>query len=134
MTVIPSNINVVRSMRQALARRKAMSAPYRGRLREAEAKLEQLKDDHTAPEDDDPTLIALSEEVDYLRRRIKAIPFIDTFDLRYNNRVKQTQPSTQAVMFCLMERLRFHESGAQRSRQTVFYPAVFILNPQLRAY
>ena len=100
---IPSNINVVRSMRQALARRKAMSAPYRGRLREAEAKLNALQSDDAESDKDDPTVTALTEEVAYLRRRIKAIPFLDTFDLRYNNRVKQTQPSTQAVMFCLMD-------------------------------
>ncbi len=31
------------------------------------------------------------------------MPFIDTYDLRYNNRVKQEQPSSQAVMFCLMD-------------------------------
>ena len=38
-----------------------------------------------------------------LRARIDAIPFIDTFDLRYRNRIKQPIPSTQAVMFCIMD-------------------------------
>jgi hypothetical protein len=32
-----------------------------------------------------------------------AIPFIDPFDLRYSNRVKVPMPSTQAVMFCLLD-------------------------------
>ena len=31
------------------------------------------------------------------------MPFIDNFDLRYANRVKQAQPTTQAVMFCVMD-------------------------------
>ena len=31
------------------------------------------------------------------------MPFIDTFDLRYNNRIRIAQPSTQAVMFCLLD-------------------------------
>ena len=31
------------------------------------------------------------------------MPFIDSFDLRYNNHVRIAQPTTQAVMFCLMD-------------------------------
>ena len=38
-----------------------------------------------------------------LKGRAAAIPFIDTFDLRYNHRTRITQPTTQAVMFCLMD-------------------------------
>jgi uncharacterized sporulation protein YeaH/YhbH (DUF444 family) len=34
---------------------------------------------------------------------MEAVPFIDSFDLRYNHRVKQPKPATQAVMFCLMD-------------------------------
>jgi uncharacterized sporulation protein YeaH/YhbH (DUF444 family) len=97
---VPSNINVVRSMKQSLARRKAMASPYTGRLREAEARLEAFLPDI---DEEDPEVIKLLEEIDYLKGRIKAIPFIDTFDLRYNNRTKEAKPSTQAVMFCLMD-------------------------------
>jgi len=46
---------------------------------------------------------ALREEAARLRRRLDAVPFIDDFDLRYNNRVRVAVPSTQAVMFCLMD-------------------------------
>jgi uncharacterized sporulation protein YeaH/YhbH (DUF444 family) len=38
----PANIDVVRSMRGALARRMAMAAPYSRRLHEAEAELQQV--------------------------------------------------------------------------------------------
>jgi uncharacterized sporulation protein YeaH/YhbH (DUF444 family) len=31
------------------------------------------------------------------------VAFVDTFDLRYNNRIRVPQPSTQAVMFCLLD-------------------------------
>ncbi len=31
------------------------------------------------------------------------MPFIDTFDLRYENYEKRPEPSSQAVMFCLMD-------------------------------
>ena len=97
---VPSNINIVRSLKQSLARRKAMAAPYNGRLRDAKAKLETLQ--QALPEEH-PDIIALREEIDYLEGRIRTIPFIDTYDLRFNNRIKQETPSTQAVMFCLMD-------------------------------
>ncbi len=97
---IPSNINVVRSLRQSLARRKAMAAPYSGRLREAEARLAALLE---TVEEEAPEVQELRTEIARLRTRIRTIPFIDTFDLRYNNRIKQARPSSQAVMFCLMD-------------------------------
>ena len=98
---IPSNINVIRSLKGALARRIALSAPYSKKLRRAEEDLRALLDEGTS--EDDPRVLALRDEIRHLRSRIHAIPFIDTFDLRYNNRVKHPQPTTQAVMFCLMD-------------------------------
>ncbi len=91
---VPSNIDVVRSLKGALGRRMALSAPYRRRLREAEAALATCP---TAEAE------ALEEEIEDLKRRIDAIPFIDTFDLRFRNRIKEPKPTTQAVMFCLMD-------------------------------
>ena len=38
-----------------------------------------------------------------LRARIKRVPFLDTFDLKYNLLAKQPNPSSKAVMFCLMD-------------------------------
>ncbi|CDI01685.1 conserved hypothetical protein [Candidatus Competibacter denitrificans Run_A_D11] len=96
----PSNLDVVRSMRGALARRIAMAAPYSRRLHEAEAELQQVL---AATPVDEPRAQALVEEIEHLRARVRAVPFIDTFDLRYVNRTKQPQPSTQAVMFCIMD-------------------------------
>jgi hypothetical protein len=97
---VPANINVIRSMRGALGRRLAIGTPYREQLREAEEKLEELVE--TRGEDDDEVQ-ALREQISRLRAKIEAIPFIDSFDLRYNNRVRQPKPSTQAVMFCIMD-------------------------------
>ncbi len=96
----PANINVVRSLRGALGRRLALSSPYRGSLRELQKQLEELLLTH--PEDD-PEVIKLKDEIGILRAKIEAIPFIDTFDLRYNNRTKVPKPTTQAVMFCIMD-------------------------------
>lgn len=97
---IPSNINVVRSMRQATGRRVALSSPYKRQLREAEDELARLEAD---PSSDQDTVIKLRHTVEFLRRKIQAVPFIDTIDLRYNHRIRIPSPSTQAVMFCVMD-------------------------------
>jgi len=96
----PANINVVRSLRGALGRRLALASPYQGRLRELQKQVEALLE--TRPEDD-PEIVRLKEEIGILRAKIEAIPFIDSFDLRYNNRIKIPKPTTQAVMFCIMD-------------------------------
>jgi len=97
---VPAKINIVRSLRGALARRIALRGPYVARLREVENELEELKDRGLGA---GTRALELETEIVRLRARIKAIPFIDTFDLRYNNQIQQPNPSTQAVMFCLMD-------------------------------
>ncbi len=96
----PSNLHVVRSMKQAIGRRLAMAAAPRDALREAEAALEDLvaRGLGASPEAD-----TLREEIEALKSRLAAVPFLDTWDLRYANRVDQPTPSSQAVMFCLMD-------------------------------
>jgi len=97
---IPSNINVVRSLRGALARRIALRAPYTSELRELEKQREELLLIHV---ESYPAIMEIDERISVLKKKIKSIPFIDTFDLRYNNRRKEPIPSTQAVMFCIMD-------------------------------
>ena len=96
----PSNIHVLRSLRGALGRRIAVGAKSRKRLREAEAELEALQ--KTAFEDDH-RILTLKKEIHHLRTRLNMIPFLDPIDLRYSNRVKVPKPSSQAVMFCVMD-------------------------------
>ena len=96
----PANINVIRSLRSALGRRIALRTPYLRRLRELEVRLEALRE--TLPKGD-PQLRELEEEIRHLRFKVNAIPFLDPVDLRYNHRVTVPVPSTQAVMFCLMD-------------------------------
>lgn len=45
----------------------------------------------------------LNLEIERLGRRLNHIPFLDDFDLRYNNMIQQPTPTTSAVMFCLMD-------------------------------
>ena len=97
----PSNIDVVRSLKGAIARRTALGAPHRGRIRELEAELQALIADGAA--ETDPRVIALREEIDRLKTRIAALPFIDTFDLRYQSFTKLPEPTSKAVMLCIMD-------------------------------
>lgn len=96
----PSRINVVRSMRAAQARRIALSGGSRSRLREAQKELELLRQQQP---DNLLDIRELELEIEQLRARIDRVPFLDTFDLRYNLLVKHPDPSSRAVMFCLMD-------------------------------
>ncbi len=96
----PSRINIVRTLRSAHARRIALSGSSRARLRELKAELERLK----LEEPDNFTDIRTTEaEIERLQARVKRVPFLDTFDLKYNLLSKQPNPSSKAVMFCLMD-------------------------------
>ncbi len=96
----PSNINVIRSMKGAMARRIAIAGPHKRQLKEAEDELENLLKE---TDDSDSRVIQLKKEIEDLKGRIRRVPYIDTFDLRYNNRIDQPIPTTQAVMFCIMD-------------------------------
>jgi uncharacterized sporulation protein YeaH/YhbH (DUF444 family) len=92
----PSNINIIRSMRRATGRRFALSAPHKAELAEKEVQLAELSAN-------DPKRIVLLADIERLQRKIATVPFIDPFDLRFNNRIRQIAPTTQAVMFCIMD-------------------------------
>ncbi len=97
---IPANISVVRSLQQSLARRMALTASKKRLLAELEKELERIINNEPAKPLEEKRL---QEEITELRQRIDRVPFIDTFDLRFKNYEKRPIPSSQAVMFCLMD-------------------------------
>ncbi len=97
---VPSNIDIVRSLQQSLARRIAMTAGKKRLLSELEQELETIKNS----EPSQPLAVRkMQEQIEELRERIKHVPYIDSFDLRYKNYERTPIPSSQAVMFCLMD-------------------------------
>jgi len=94
----PSNIHVVRSLRGALGRRIALGGQIDKRLKQAEEALEALEADGN-----DLHTIELKKQIQRLESRKRAIPFIDPIDLRYSNRIQVPKPTSQAVMFCIMD-------------------------------
>lgn len=101
---IPTNINILRSMRQATGRRMALAAPLKRQLRAIEEERERLLGEPCQNAASNATEVArLEQAIARLKQKIKTVPFIDTIDLRYNNRIQIPAPSTQAVMFCIMD-------------------------------
>jgi len=97
---VPTNLNIVRTMRNALARRIAMRAPKKRELKQAEQELEALRHSHAK----NPSLIKQQQEkITKISGNIKRIPFVDPFDLKYNRRVSQPIAASKAVVFCIMD-------------------------------
>jgi len=94
---IPARLNVVQSLKGAKARRIALGGAIRREIKSLEEALEALADEGADEHRE------ISDKLDRARRRLNQIPFLDDFDLRYNNMIQQPVPTTSAVMFCLMD-------------------------------
>jgi hypothetical protein len=97
---MPSNIDIVRSLQGSLARRVAMSAGKKRRLKELNEQLANLLEES---EPDRAAVTLIEKEIALLEQQIKAVPFIDNYDLRFRNYEKQPHPTSKAVMFCIMD-------------------------------
>ncbi|WP_038929051.1 DUF444 family protein, partial [Yersinia pestis] len=75
-------------------------ASKRRELRELEAALTVLENSEPAQLLEEERL---RKAITELKQKIARVPFIDTFDLRYKNYERRPEPSSQAVMFCLMD-------------------------------
>ena len=97
---VPSNLDIVRSLKGSVARRIALTGSDRKKIREKEAQLEALKADK---HDNALAIMELEKEISALKQKIARVPFIDTFDLRFKNYDRRPVPTSKAVMFCLMD-------------------------------
>ncbi len=95
----PSQIDMSRSMRQAMARRIGLRRPKTAEVLALEAEIAALDGDDTDP----ARLVALRAELELAMRRLARVPWIDPGDLRYRRYVQTPKPSARAVMFCLMD-------------------------------
>lgn len=104
----PARLNVMRSMKQAKARKFALRSPKKKKLKLLEDELLLLEDSATTYDEEKDKevkerIVEIKNDMEILKRKIKAIPFIDNIDLRYNRWEKHPIPITQAVMFCIMD-------------------------------
>ena len=96
---VPARLNVVQSLRGAHARRIALGGAIRRQIKVLKDELETLQHQPSAAQ----RIQEIRSELERLQRRLNQIPFLDDFDLRYNNFIQQPIPTTAAVMFCLMD-------------------------------
>lgn len=94
-TGVPTNINIVRSMRGAVGRRVALKGVYTKKISALEDELHKTQDEEKKR--------LISDEINSLKLRSERIPFIDSFDIKYNNKITEPAPATGAVMFCIMD-------------------------------
>lgn len=97
----PNQLNIVRSMRSSHARRIALGGKKRRRRKEILSLLEGFIE--PLDKNDKDQKQALEAELEEINVRLKRIPFLDEFDLKYNLKVRLPQPSSKAVMFCIMD-------------------------------
>lgn len=108
----PSRLNILRSMKHAKSRRIALRSPKKKEIKELEYEMSLIEDaismdDIRTTEEQKKIMLERIEEIKnriiVLRRKAKAVPFIDDMDLRYNRWEKFPTPTTQAVMFGIMD-------------------------------
>ena len=97
------NLNVLRTMRVSMGRRVALARPKLDEVKRLEETLTELD----ALADGDGNRAALRTEIvgkiEGLKRRQRAIAYIDPIDIRYNRFSPKPVPRAAAVMFCLMD-------------------------------
>ena len=118
----PSNLSVIRTMRNAYGRRIALGRPSSEKIKALETQLAAAE----AQADQSGTASAeverLRDELDRIRRRIRVVPFIDPVDIRYRRFENQPSPNSRAVMFCLMD-----VSGSMGKREKDLAKRFFML-------
>src|SRR5271155_4519688 len=94
----PANLSIRRTMRNSLARRISLHRPKQRDLEALRAALDEAR-----ARGDEEEEAKLLRELDLLEYRSKIIPYIDPVDVRYNRFESVPRPTTEAVMFCLMD-------------------------------
>ena len=96
----PAKLNRVRTMRNSLARRIALRRPSEASIKTLE---DELAAEEAEPKPDAEKIEALKKRIMRLQRLRKSVAYIDPIDLQYNRFERVPKPTTQAVMFCLMD-------------------------------
>ncbi len=95
----PGKINIVRSLRSANSRRIALTGKKKRQVKSLREELALLEKDNG----DEDVINDLKNQILELEEKIKRVPWLDDFDLKYNLHVKHPVPHSRAVMFCIMD-------------------------------
>ena len=114
----PNLINLVRTMRNSFGRRLALRRPTLADVKALEEQIAILEQDNK----DETLLVALKAELERINKKRKWVAYIDPVDVRFNAFVEQPEPTSQAVMFCLMD-----VSGSMGEREKDLAKRFFVL-------
>jgi len=99
----PTNLNLIRTMRNAHGRRLALKRPSTREMNELKERLFQLERFSSPTDSEIAEKKALIVKLEEMEARRRWAPFIDPLDVRYNAYEPTPVPTTAAVMFCLMD-------------------------------
>ncbi len=97
------NLAVLRTMRVSMGRRLALRRPSAAEVEKLEQELEALRAKPGGEFAERQRIGQLAREIERLKRRQRAVPFIDPIDVRYSRFSPVLVPRAKAVMFCLMD-------------------------------
>lgn len=105
MTVVgaPTNMNLVRTMRNAHGRRLALGRPSTKEMNELKEQLFELERISQPDEGQIARKKAIVAKLEEMEARRRWAPYIDPLDVRYNAFQPEPVETTAAVMFCLMD-------------------------------
>jgi hypothetical protein len=99
----PTQINLIRTMRNSFGRRLALHRPRLSDVEALHAELEALEQNTPQTEQTRAKILALKEAIAKAEAKRKWVAFVDPIDVRFNAFAEQPVPTSQAVMFCLMD-------------------------------
>ncbi len=99
----PTQINLVRTMRNSFGRRLALKRPRMEDIEKLEAQIAVLEAEEPKGAEAKKRILALRDELEKALAKRKWVGFIDPIDVRFNAFTEQPVPTSQAVMFCLMD-------------------------------
>lgn len=118
----PTNLNVLRTMRNAHGRRIALHRPTSQHVKFIEGSIAEFKAKSELSENEALALTVLEEEMAAMQRKLRVVSYIDPVDIRYNRFESKPSPNTRAVMFCLMD-----VSGSMGEREKDLAKRFFML-------
>lgn len=98
-----SNLNVLRTMRNAYSRRLALGRPRTDQFNRLAAEIAALEAEDPRTAEMEVALSALRAELGRMQAKRRRVAFVDPIDVRYHRFTPEEQPTAKAVMFCLMD-------------------------------
>lgn len=99
----PSQLSIIRSYKQMIGRRRALSSPYRKELEELEAELQKIYEDASGLDKHLARVEEIEQRIIVLQRKIVAIEGFDKTDLRFRKKEAKPLKTVDAVLIMVMD-------------------------------